>query len=102
MRGLVDARVREEILYREALTLGLERGDAIVKRRLAQKMEFLAERCLDAARSNCSGIARVVRKQRGTLCRAWTPIVPSRLLLHGPAGDAGPRGCHACAASTLR
>ena len=42
MRGLVDARVREEILYREALTLGLERGDAIVKRRLAQKMEFLA------------------------------------------------------------
>ena len=42
MRGLVDARVREEILYREALTLGLEQGDAIVKRRLAQKMEFLA------------------------------------------------------------
>lgn len=42
MRGLVDARVREEILYREALALGLEQGDAIVKRRLAQKMEFLA------------------------------------------------------------
>ncbi len=42
MRGLVEARVREEILYREALSLGLERGDAIVKRRLAQKMEFLA------------------------------------------------------------
>ena len=42
MRGLVDARVREEILYREALNLGLEQGDAIVKRRLAQKMEFLA------------------------------------------------------------
>src|SRR5580765_607773 len=42
MRGLVDARVREEILYREALSLGLERGDSIVKRRLAQKMEFLA------------------------------------------------------------
>ena len=49
MRGLVEARVREEILYREALALGLDRGDAIVKRRLAQKMEFLAERCLDAA-----------------------------------------------------
>jgi len=42
MRGLIDARVREEILYREALALGLEQGDAIVKRRLAQKMEFLA------------------------------------------------------------
>ncbi len=43
MRGLVELRVREEILYREALALGLDKGDTIVKRRLAQKMEFLAE-----------------------------------------------------------
>lgn len=42
MRGLVDSRVREEILYREGLALGLDQGDTIVKRRLAQKMEFLA------------------------------------------------------------
>ena len=42
MHGLIDARVREEIFYREALNLGLEQGDTIVKRRLAQKMEFLA------------------------------------------------------------
>ena len=42
MHGLVEGRVREEILYREALALGLDRGDTIVKRRLAQKMEFLA------------------------------------------------------------
>jgi peptidyl-prolyl cis-trans isomerase C len=43
LRGLVDAKIREEILYREALALGLEKGDTIVIRRLAQKMEFLAE-----------------------------------------------------------
>jgi len=43
MRALIESRVREEILYREALALGLDRGDAIVKRRLAQKMEFLAD-----------------------------------------------------------
>ena len=43
MRGLVEFRVREEILYREALALGLDKGDTIVKRRLAQKMEFLFE-----------------------------------------------------------
>jgi hypothetical protein len=43
MASLVDLRVREEILYREALALGLEKGDTIVKRRLAQKMEFLFE-----------------------------------------------------------
>jgi hypothetical protein len=42
-RRLVEDRVREEVLYREALALGLDRGDTIVKRRLAQKMQFLAE-----------------------------------------------------------
>lgn len=43
MRRLIESKVREEILYREALALGLDKGDTIVKRRLAQKMEFLAE-----------------------------------------------------------
>jgi peptidyl-prolyl cis-trans isomerase C len=43
MRRLVESKVREEILYREALALGLDQGDTIVKRRMAQKMEFLAE-----------------------------------------------------------
>jgi hypothetical protein len=43
MRRLIEGKVREEILYREALALGLDKGDTIVKRRLAQKMEFLAE-----------------------------------------------------------
>ncbi len=41
--GLVEQKVREEILYREALALGLDKDDTIVKRRMAQKMEFLAE-----------------------------------------------------------
>ena len=43
MRNLVDDKVRQEILYREGLALGLDRGDTIVKRRLAQKMEFLTD-----------------------------------------------------------
>ena len=43
MRSLVESRIREEVLYREALALGLDQGDTIVKRRLAQKMEFLFE-----------------------------------------------------------
>jgi parvulin-like peptidyl-prolyl isomerase len=43
MHSLVEDRVHEEILYREAQALGLDQGDTIVKRRLAQKIEFLAE-----------------------------------------------------------
>jgi parvulin-like peptidyl-prolyl isomerase len=42
-RQLVEEKSREEILYREALALGLDKDDTIVKRRLAQKMQFLAE-----------------------------------------------------------
>ena len=49
LQGLVEAHVREEILYREALTLGLERDDTIVRRRLAQKMEFLTQDIANAA-----------------------------------------------------
>lgn len=43
LQSLVEGRIREEVLYREALALGLDAGDTIVRRRLAQKMEFLAE-----------------------------------------------------------
>ena len=42
-RRLVENRVQEEVLYREALAMGLEKDDTIVKRRMAQKMQFLAE-----------------------------------------------------------
>ena len=43
LRGLIDAHVLEEVLYREALALGLDRDDTIVRRRLAQKMDFVFE-----------------------------------------------------------
>lgn len=43
LKGLVDAHIREQILYREALAMGLDQDDTIVRRRLAQKMEFLAQ-----------------------------------------------------------
>jgi len=41
--ALIDGDVREEIYYREALALGLDRNDAMVRRRLRQKMEFLTD-----------------------------------------------------------
>ncbi len=43
LRGLINDRVREEVLYREALAMGLDRDDQLIRRRLAQKMEFLTE-----------------------------------------------------------
>jgi peptidyl-prolyl cis-trans isomerase C len=43
MHNLLDGKVREEILSREATALGLDKDDTIVKRRLAQKMEFVMD-----------------------------------------------------------
>jgi hypothetical protein len=41
LRGQVNQFIREQILSREAVTMGLDEGDHVVRRRLAQKMEFL-------------------------------------------------------------
>lgn len=43
LQGLIDSFIREEVLYREALAMGLDRDDTVVRRRLAQKIEFLAQ-----------------------------------------------------------
>ena len=43
LQTLVDEAIDEEILYREAQRLGLDRDDAIVRRRLAQKLTFILE-----------------------------------------------------------
>ena len=40
---LVQAHVREEVLVREAIAAGLDKDDVVVRRRLAQKMDFLAQ-----------------------------------------------------------
>ncbi len=42
LEDLAQQQIREEVLYREALALGLQNDDVIVRRRLVQKMEFLA------------------------------------------------------------
>ena len=41
--GLIQSYLREEVLYRQALAMGLDRDDTVVRRRLAQKIEYLAQ-----------------------------------------------------------
>jgi len=42
-QGLIRDRVREEVYYREALALGLDKDDTVIRRRLRQKMEFISD-----------------------------------------------------------
>ncbi len=43
LAGIIRDQVRVKILYREALAMGLDDGDIVIERRLAQKVEFLAQ-----------------------------------------------------------
>jgi hypothetical protein len=47
---MIGQRVREEVYVREALALGLDGGDAVIRRRLQTKMEFLTESGAEALR----------------------------------------------------
>ncbi|MBN8509797.1 MAG: peptidyl-prolyl cis-trans isomerase [Burkholderiales bacterium] len=49
LQGLVEQWVRDEIAYREGLALGLDRDDTIVRRRVRQKLDVLAEESVRAA-----------------------------------------------------
>jgi parvulin-like peptidyl-prolyl cis-trans isomerase-like protein len=49
LKGLIDEHVKDEIAVREAVAMGLDRDDTIIRRRLRQKLEFLTE---DAVASN--------------------------------------------------
>ena len=69
MKGLIETRVRQEIMYREALARGLDEGDEIVKRRLAQKMDFLTD---DVS---------AIREPESSELRAWFNQNPMRFAL---------------------
>ncbi len=43
LEGLIEDYIREEVYYREALAMGLDRDDTIVRRRLRQKLEFVTD-----------------------------------------------------------
>jgi hypothetical protein len=43
LHGLIDSFILEEVLYREATAIGLDKDDTIIRRRLKQKMEFLVD-----------------------------------------------------------
>ena len=48
LKGLIDDYVAEEIFYREAIAMGLDRDDTVIRRRLRQKMEFISDSVADS------------------------------------------------------
>jgi peptidyl-prolyl cis-trans isomerase C len=66
---LVENRVQEEILYREALAMGLDKDDTIVKRRMAQKLQFLAEDVAAAREPKTAELKSWFEKNKATFAQ---------------------------------
>lgn len=65
LEGLVESHVREEVFYREALALGLDRDDAVIRRRLQQKMEFISEEASALARPSDAELQQYLETHPG-------------------------------------
>lgn len=64
LAGLVAEHVREEILYREALAMGLAENDMVVRQRMRQKLEFLAAELRDPAEPTEEELAAYLAEHR--------------------------------------
>ena len=60
--GLVEDYIREEVLYREGVALGLDRDDTIIRRRLRQKLEFVSEDAAKAVEPTDAELAEYLAK----------------------------------------
>jgi hypothetical protein len=73
LRTVVEHRVREEVLYRQALALGLEKDDSMIRQRLAQKVQFLSEDIAEVADPDDATLRRFFEE------RAAAYVEPSAL-----------------------
>ena len=62
IKGLIDEFVRDEIYYREAIAIGLDKDDAVLRRRLRQKMEFIFEDISSGAEPTDKELATFLKK----------------------------------------
>jgi hypothetical protein len=62
-KSLIENYIRDEIYYREAVAVGLDRGDALIRRKLRQKMEFILEDIADQAEPADAELERFMNEQ---------------------------------------
>lgn len=86
---LLENKVQQEVLYREALAMGLDQGDEIVKRRMAQKVQFLAEDVAAAREPSREELARWFTQHRDMFAQ------PPRLSFRHMYFSPDIRGVHA-------
>jgi hypothetical protein len=92
LRGLVTEYLKEELLAQEARAMGLDRDDLIVRRRLAQKLQFVVQDTSDLAQPTDGDLRRIydANPDRFQIPArvSFTQIYFSRERRHDAAADA--------------
>jgi hypothetical protein len=86
LRGMIADHLKEEVLAREARALGLEVGDTIVRRRLAQKMAFLLDNTIRTAQPTEADL-RALYEKRPELVQTPPRVSFTQVLFRNGAGD---------------
>ncbi len=63
-QALLEQRIEEELLSREAIRLGMLEGDSIIRRHLADKMKFLAAGLNEGDRPDDTDLQRFLRENQ--------------------------------------
>lgn len=63
--GLIRDYIKEEIYYREALRLGLDSDDPVIRRRMRSKMEFLARAKAESAKPDDKALQELLDRNPG-------------------------------------
>ena len=84
---MVEDKIQEEVLYREGLAMGLDKDDTIVKRRMAQKMQFLAEDVAAAHEPSTAELKAWFDKNRDKFALPSRDQLPPSLLFARQAGQ---------------
>lgn len=69
LKGLIDDYVAEEVYYREAIAMGLDQDDTVIRRRLRQKMEFISDGIADAAEPTDAQLQGYLEQNPGKFAR---------------------------------
>jgi peptidyl-prolyl cis-trans isomerase C len=86
MDGLIRDHIREEIYYREAMRLGLDSNDSIIRRRLRSKMEYLARAEAESAIPDDATLQAWLNKNAGRY--AADPVYSFDQIFLGAEGKA--------------
>ncbi len=65
LEGLINDHLREEAAYREGMAIGLDRDDTIIRRRIRQKLEFIAEDIASQTEPNDDQLAEYLAAHTG-------------------------------------